>query len=172
MTTEPTALRGSVVGAASGAISVAAHGVGGGAMPSESALVALLAVCAAFGGAAARIPTAGGRLRALPLVGLLAAGQAIGHTTLSVTIGHAHGLTLPMLAAHIAAIGVTSVLLAGVERAWHAALSLVARIVAILVAGVTVDPVRVIAPAYRPRLVRRLNFPALDTRGPPLLAHS
>ncbi|MGC0366834.1 hypothetical protein ABH922_004818 [Rhodococcus sp. 27YEA15] len=115
----PTApLRGTAVGAASAALSVAAHGMGGGAVPQVSSLTLLIAVCAAVGAVVATLP---GLARGpLALVGALAAGQLSAHTAMTLTV-HSHSASpgLAMLGAHIGATFVCALLVLAAERLFH-----------------------------------------------------
>ncbi len=109
-------LRGAATGLLTGALAVAAHGAAGGVVPS-GAPAALLCLLAASLGAVAGTAR---RASELPvLLGLLAAGQVIGHVMLAAA-GHTHGgspHTAPaMLAAHAIALTAGAVLIAGSER--------------------------------------------------------
>ena len=110
-------LRGLAAGLLTAALSVAAHGVGGGAPPTGAA-IAQLAVLAATVGALAATMIRAADARAL--LGLLAAGQLFGHTLLSAA-GHDHmSSTAPpaaaMLAAHLLAIAAGALLIAAGDR--------------------------------------------------------
>lgn len=166
-------VRGAAVGSISGAVGIAAHGIAGGGMPpSESAVVLLLAACAAVGAATASL-----RVHdrdSMVLIAALAAGQLIGHTTLGLASDHAHGLGLtpPMVAAHLAAIAVSAVVVRGAERACLRALGALTRIV---LAVLTLPPVDIgtwaATPVYRAKLsLWLLVSAAAGTRGPPALA--
>lgn len=163
-------LRGAFVGGTSGAVSVAAHALGGGSMaPSESAVVLLILACASVGAVVTSIDTR--RSPALLLALMLAAGQAIGHATLTIASDHQHGLllSLPMLAAHIAAVGVCAVLIRGAEHGYVVAASTVAAIVAVLLRPWAPEPSPFTARTrYRAKVVlRQLLTSGLGTRGPP-----
>ncbi|MEV0945572.1 hypothetical protein [Rhodococcus sp. NPDC049939] len=165
-------VRGAAVGSFSGAVSIAAHGMaGGGTPPSESAVVLLLAVCAAVGTAVASVQA---RERDwLFLAAALATGQLIGHATLGLTSAHAHGLGLssPMMAAHAAAIAISAALVRGAERACLRALASMTRILLTVLAPLRVDtgtwsPI----PVFRAKLsLWLLVSAAAGTRGPPAL---
>lgn len=162
-------LRGAFVGAASGALSIAAHGVGGGdMMPNESALVLLVVVSAALGAA---VSILGSRL---PLVAVLALGQLLGHTILAIASEHHHGssLTPSMLGAHLGATLVCAVLIRGAVLGYGHALSVLRRIVPVLVAVLPIpDAQRPQCTDYRPDVVLRLLVSSgLGTRGPPRFA--
>ncbi|WP_415394736.1 hypothetical protein ACMTN4_23215 [Rhodococcus globerulus] len=163
-------LRGGFVGGTSGAVSLAAHALGGGGMaPSQSAVVLLLLACASVGAVVASIDTRRSPTAALAL--MLAAGQAIGHTTLTIASDHQHGVvpSLPMLAAHIAAVGVCAAAIHGAERGYVVAASTVATIVAVLLRpwAPQHSPLTV-RTRYRAKVVlRQLLTSGLGTRGPP-----
>lgn len=163
-------MRGSVVGSLSGAVSIAAHGIGGGGMPpSESSVVLLLAACAALGASVAAVRVTSREW--MYLVAVLAAGQLIGHTALALASDHAHGMGLsaPMVAAHIAAIVVSAGLVRAAERACLRALAALSRIVLAVLAPLRVDTGTWTAtPVYRAKLSLWLLVGATaGTRGPP-----
>jgi len=112
---DPAALlRGVSVGALTAALAVAAHAAAGGIVLPGAAAV-LLAVLSAGVGA-----VAGSTERAADprvLIGLLVAGQAVGHLTLAAA-GHSHtrDLSAAMLAAHLLAVVAGAALVAGAER--------------------------------------------------------
>lgn len=163
-------LRGAFVGGTSGAVSLAAHALGGGGMaPSQSAVVLLILACASVGAVVSSVDIR--RSPAIALVLMLAAGQAIGHTTLAIASDHQHGLvpSLPMLAAHIAAVGVCAAAIRGAERGYVVAASTVATLVAVLLRPWAPQPPSVTARTrYRAKVVlRQLLTSGLGTRGPP-----
>ncbi|MFM1725044.1 hypothetical protein ABEU20_003640 [Rhodococcus sp. PAM 2766] len=167
-------LRGTIVGALSGAISIAAHGLGGGsAFPRDEAVVLLVAASAVVGAAVASARARRGPLVLLAL--MLAAGQGIGHFTLTLSSEHAHGLELTpqMLAAHAAATVVGVALIRAAERALSSVAGSVLRVV---VAVLSAPPVPDL-PRWTPTVVRRLDptitrvvRAAGGTRGPPALS--
>ncbi|RYE41242.1 MAG: hypothetical protein EOP24_37705 [Hyphomicrobiales bacterium] len=165
-------VRGAAVGSLSGAVSIAAHGIAGGGMPpSDSAVVLLLAACAAVGAAVAAIRV---RDRApMFLIAALTVGQLIGHTTLGLVGDHAHSLSLstPMIAAHLAAIGVCAGVVRGAENACVRALAAVTRIILIVLGPIRIDTGTWSAtPVYRAKLsLWLLVGAAAGTRGPPAL---
>ncbi|MDM7491302.1 hypothetical protein QT969_23745 [Rhodococcus sp. CSLK01-03] len=167
----PTQLRGAFVGSTSAAVSVAAHGLAGGEIPPQASVVLMVAACAAFGAAlsAVRSPRP---LTALVLA--LTAGQAIGHTVLTLTAEHAHGLGLSpaMLGAHAAALVVSAALIRAAEQGCVAALGVLRHIVAaILTLPPAHAPLWVATPSHRARLVLRVLVSAqAGTRGPPRTA--
>lgn len=165
-------MRGAFVGSISGAVSVAAHAMGGGAAPTEGSVVLLLLGCAAVGALVSSVRM--DRHEMLCLAAALTLGQAIGHTTLAVGASHHHGLQLTpaMIAAHAVAVAVSAVLIRGGARGYTLAVSALVRILPVLFAALPVDsPVAVGVPAYRPKTARWLLVGAsIGTRGPPLPA--
>ncbi|MCA1006517.1 hypothetical protein LCL87_12355 [Rhodococcus hoagii] len=167
-------LRGTVVGALSGAISVAAHGFGGGsAFPGDEAIVLLVAASAVVGAAVASVRTRRGPLVLLAL--MLAAGQGIGHFTLTLASEHAHGLQLTpqMLGAHAAATVVGVALIRAAERSLLSVIGSVLRVVVAVLSAPPVPDIR----RWTPTVVRRLDpttsrvaRAAGGTRGPPALS--
>jgi hypothetical protein len=114
-------IRGVATGLLTAALAVAAHGVGGGPFLSGAATVQLAVVAATIGALAATLPNAG---QTRVLLGLLAAGQLLGHVLLGAS-GHEHsgaGASPPavMLAAHVLAIATGAVLIAAGDRLWRA----------------------------------------------------
>jgi hypothetical protein len=169
MTFRPDArarLRGAFVGAASGALSIAAHGVGGGVMvPSEPALVLLVVVSAALGVLTAAL---GDRV---PTTVVLALGQVVGHTVLTAASGHHHGssLTPSMLAAHACATVLCALLIRGAVLGHSRAVAVLRRILPVLCLVLPVqDLPRTGSTDYRPNVVLRLLVSSgTGTRGPP-----
>nr|WP_206024599.1 hypothetical protein [Rhodococcus sp. 14C212] len=164
-------MRGAFVGSTSAAVSVAAHGLAGGGIPSQSSVVLLIAACAAFGAAVSAIRAS----RLLPALVLpLGAGQIVGHTVLTLTAEHAHGLGLSpaMLGAHAAALVVSAALIRAAEQGRAAALGVLRRIVAaVLTLPPAHAPLWVATPSHRARLVLRVLVSAqAGTRGPPRAA--
>lgn len=162
-------VRGAFVGAASGALSVAAHGVGGGAMmPSEAALILLLAISAAVGGAVAALGERGG-WASTPAT--LVVGQLLGHTILTIAAEHDHGsfLTPTMASAHAFATVLCALLIRAAVRGHGHALSILRRILPALNLSIPVQEFpRAGAPEYRPDVVLRLLVcSGVGTRGPP-----
>ncbi|NIL77503.1 MULTISPECIES: hypothetical protein [unclassified Rhodococcus (in: high G+C Gram-positive bacteria)] len=162
-------IRGVFVGATSGTLSIAAHGVGGGTMmPSESALVLLVIVSAAVGGVVAVLA---GRV---PMVAVLALGQVCGHTVLTIASEHHHGtsLTPSMLAAHAVATMVCALLIRAAVLGHGHALSVLRRILPVLCVVLPVEDERPRdRTEYRPDVVLRLlACSGVGTRGPPVAA--
>ncbi|MGW5076391.1 hypothetical protein [Rhodococcus sp. NPDC004095] len=175
MTTRRTAfarMRGGFAGSVSGTVAVAAHAMGGGAAPSESAVVLLVLACAAVG---ALVSAARVRTHELPfLAAALTVGQVVGHAALMVGAGAHHGtqFTPAMLTAHAVAVSVSAVLIRGGGRGCARAVASLRAILPAPFATVPVDVPRTpSAPPYRPRLERWLLVGArLGIRGPPLPA--
>lgn len=110
-------LRGSVSGLLTAALAVAAHGAGGGTVPTGAALAQLAILAAVVGGLAATIARAAD---ARVLLALLTAGQLVGHVMLEAA-GHPHTSSTPppaaaMWAAHMIAIALGAVLIAAGDR--------------------------------------------------------
>jgi hypothetical protein len=112
----PNRLRGVFVGTGAGALTVAAHGLGGGAYPDSTALAVVLVVAAAVGACAASLRAAG---PAAVLV-LLGMGQLAGHVTLGALTSHQHTSAalgpLLMVGAHCAATVLCGALILMAER--------------------------------------------------------
>ena len=162
-------LRGTAAGLLTAALAVAAHGMGSG-VPPTGAATAQLAVLAATVGALA------GTLRhatdARVLLGLLAAGQLLGHVMLG-AVGHGHTpATAPpgaaMLAAHLVAIATGALLIAAGDRLCRAvsrAVKAAARTVCPLVAT---TPVVATGNADQPLRSALLLAASMSHRGPPV----
>ncbi|RBO94185.1 hypothetical protein DFR74_102608 [Nocardia puris] len=159
------------MGASSGAVSVAAHALGGGVVaPGESSAALLIGACAAVGMVVGSLRTRNGLLE---LMALLALGQAVAHTALTLPPEHHHGThaTSVMLLAHLAAIPVGAILIRGAETALARIASSVRRVVRALAAsGAPVVPLAVapLAPGTRPAARHLLLSSGLGTRGPPV----
>ncbi|MCV7299151.1 hypothetical protein H7J93_05795 [Mycobacterium barrassiae] len=161
-------VRGVATGLLTAALALAAHGAGGGALPTGAA-TALLAILAATAGAlSASIPRAGS---ARVLLLLLAVGQVLSHLLLSV-VGHHHtGSTAPpaavMLAAHVVAIVVGAILIGAGEHLWRT-LSRAVRAVVRVVCAVAVRPLTVTRRADQPLRAALLLAASVSHRGPPV----
>jgi hypothetical protein len=170
--TDAARVRGVLVGAISGAVAVAAHGLGGAMLPGGAAIVLLVLGSAAVG-AASSSPT--DLQRRLPVVALcLSAGQVLGHYLLVLASSHPHGnhWSVRMVAAHaLAALGAAA-LICSAERLFGAIAAVLWRLVLVLVA------LRGTGPARRrgilwwaPSLAARtLGGAGRVTRGPPSFA--
>ncbi|MEU7765839.1 hypothetical protein AB0B25_12025 [Nocardia sp. NPDC049190] len=110
-------LRGAFVGSMSGAVSVAAHALGGGAVcPGASSTALLIVVCAAAG---VLVATRRKRAGLGAVMVMLAVGQTLTHVALTLSAGHQHGREAPavMLGAHLAAVPVGALLIRAAEHA-------------------------------------------------------
>lgn len=110
-------LRGTAVGLLTAALAIAAHGVAGGGLPAGAVTAQLGLLALTLGAVAATAATAN---RAVALSGLLASGQLLAHGLLAAG-GHAHGFDplrppAAMLAAHLAAVLIGALLIAGGAR--------------------------------------------------------
>lgn len=134
-------------------------------MPSESALVLLMVVSAAVGGAATVLG------QRVPTMAVLAIGQLLGHTVLTIASEHHHGpsLTPSMLTAHACATVLCAVLIRGAVLGYGHALSVLQRILPVLRAVLpAADVERTVPTEYRPNVVLRLLVcSGTGTRGPP-----
>ncbi|WP_324189756.1 hypothetical protein [Nocardia cyriacigeorgica] len=167
-------LRGAFVGSACGAVSIAAHALGGGTVaPGSSSVTLLLGACALIGALARAFPLRPGLARVMLL---LTAGQAIGHLALTAGPGHHHGAhsAAIMLATHMVAIPVGAALIRGAELALRRSASSVRRAVTALCAALAGPPpwapsclVASSDPLISPR---PLLTSGRGTRGPPVAA--
>ncbi|WP_194852977.1 hypothetical protein [Nocardia sp. SYP-A9097] len=161
-------LRGAAVGAASGAVAIFAHGLGGGGMaPDGSALALLFAVCAVIGVVVASVRP---RYGVASVMGMLAAGQGIGHIALSMSMGHHHHAMSPsMLVAHLVAIPFGALAIRAAEAGMRRAITSVRRF--ILALGITAvpaqRPARTTSVDERAAVRLLLVSPAIARRGPP-----
>lgn len=165
-------MRGAFVGSASGAVSVAAHALGGGAVsPGQSTIALLIAVCAAIG---VTVGSLRNRRGIADVMVLLAVGQGVGHTALSMSPEHQHGthLSSVMLVAHLIAIPVGALLIRGAEIAVVRVLSSLTRAVrALRILLAAPDAAIAVAPADEaPARPRPLLSSGIGTRGPPVPA--
>ncbi|MFF2550094.1 hypothetical protein ACFVUS_03795 [Nocardia sp. NPDC058058] len=164
-------LRGAAVGAASGAVAIFAHGLGGGTTaPAGSALALLFAACALIGVIVAAVRPGYGPIA---LMGMLAAGQGIGHIALSMSPGHHHHAASPaMLVAHLIAIPVGAMAIRAAEAGMRRAVTSVRRFILAL-ADAPVPAERGARPtATAERATARLLAvtPGIARRGPPARA--
>jgi hypothetical protein len=170
--TDAARVRGVLVGAISGAVAVAAHGLGGGMLPGGPAIV-LLVLGSAVVGAASVIPA--DVQRRLPVVALyLSAGQLLGHYLLVLASSHPHGShwSVPMVAAHtLAALGAAA-LICSAERLFGAIAAVLWRLILVLVALRGTGPTRRRGILWwAPGLAARtLAGSGRATRGPPSFA--
>jgi hypothetical protein len=161
-------MRGLATGLLTGALAVAAHGVGSGAVPGGAAAALLAVLAATIGALAATTARAG---KSVVLVGLLAAGQLVGHLMLSAA-GHQHTpSTAPpaavMLAAHVVAIAAGAVLIAAGDRLCGA-LSRAVRAMVRAVWPVAGTPVVAVRRPDQPLRSALLLAASVSHRGPPV----
>jgi hypothetical protein len=158
-------LRGAFVGSTSGAVSIAAHALGGGTVSSDQpSLALLLAACALVGAVVASMRVRHAVVEVMTML-------AIGHLVLSLSPGHHHSTPTgaTMLIAHIIAIPVGALLIHSAEQAISVAASSAQRAVDVLGTG----PLTAHPPAFTASLgpvptPKRLLFSSgIGTRGPP-----
>jgi hypothetical protein len=161
-------LRGGAAGLLTAALAVAAHGIADGMAP-QGAAAPLLAVLAVTVGALAA--TIGPAADTGVLLGLLAAGQLVGHVMLTAA-GHGHASAPPpamaMLVAHGLAVTIGAVLIAAGDRLGRAisrAVDVAARPVMAPVPGA---PTRPAAGADQPLRSALLLAASVSHRGPPV----
>ncbi|GAA5093221.1 hypothetical protein [Nocardia iowensis] len=164
-------LRGAFVGSASGAVSIAAHALGGGVVsPGQSSIALLVAACAVVGVVVGVRRTRHGVAEVMVM---LAIGQAVGHSALTMSPGHQHssGMTAAMAVAHLAAIPVGALLIRGAEIAVTRAVSAANGTVRVLssrpAAPATIAYAVFVGPLSAPR--RLLFSSGFGLRGPPAL---
>lgn len=133
-------LRGVASGLLTATLAVAAHSAGGAEMPSGAAVVQLAVLATTVGALTATVQRAA---QTPVLLGLLAAGQGVGHLLLGAA-GHAHAAAAPaaMLAAHVVAIATGAALIAAGDRLCRA----VSRVA------------RATVPVVRPPISKRLRY--------------
>ncbi|BCN67582.1 hypothetical protein GS894_03825 [Rhodococcus hoagii] len=168
-------VRGLAVAASVVTLAIGAHGLAGGGAPRGSTFLLLGGVAAVLAAAVIAVPALATRRRWL--VPVLATGQVLSHSALS--LGDAHGAmhsgshsTTPMLLAHSVAVVACAVLIAGAELVGPRAAAALRRILPSIVA---VLPVR-LEPAL-PHVVDDIR-PArslvavgpIARRGPPVRA--
>lgn len=152
-------VRGGLTGATSGAVSIAAHALGGGGTPSQSAVVLLLATTLAVG-----VVAAGTRI---PVAAVLIAGQVLGHLVLALDAGHTHVPGPAMFAGHAAATAVAALLVAAAERGCRVVLAAVRRVSPAPFTPVAA-PAAVLVPPRPPVLHDLLRSTGIVPRGPPV----
>lgn len=162
-------LRGAMTGAVSGGAALAAHGIGGGMVPTDSAPVLLVAGCTAVGVTGAR--QAGRRMPVL--VAQLGAGQMLGHLVLAMTSQHTHpiALTPAMLFSHLVFAVTVGITLGVAEHLARAALLSVRRWLVLLAhdIGTLPEPVRFAVSARNPAAPGGLLLSSgSGNRGPPV----
>jgi hypothetical protein len=170
--TDPAApLRGTSVGLLTAALAVAAHGAAGGGWPGGAVTVQLTLLAVTLGAVASTVRAAN---RAVVLFGLLGTGQLLAHVLLALD-GHAHGShplqpSALMLAAHLVAVTVGALLIAGGTRLC-AAVSRTLRAVARPAYPVPAATTRVaVRSADQPLHSARQLATSVSHRGPPVSA--
>ncbi|WP_405179260.1 hypothetical protein OG225_36155 [Nocardia sp. NBC_01377] len=164
-------LRGAMTGAVSGAAALAAHGMGGGMLPTDSTLVLLVAGCVLVG-----VIGAGPAGRWWPVpIAQLGAGQLLGHLVLAWTSEHTHpmALTPAMLVSHAVFAVVVGIALGIAERLARAVVSSLRWWLVLLTRHAeTVADQRCLAVPGRnsPTPARLLLSSGLGNRGPPVTA--
>ncbi|NMM88511.1 hypothetical protein B2J88_29870 [Rhodococcus sp. SRB_17] len=160
-------LRGSVVGAASGALAIAAHGMGGGEIPPASAMTLLIAVSVAVGAITATLPalTRG----PLPLIAALGAGQLAAHAAMTVSVhSHSSAPGLMMLGAHAVATAVCAVLVLAAEQFFRVVTTVI-RDVLVPIGPIARVRRRISYNGTHPSTVDALLRASISRRGPPVL---
>ncbi|MDH6676444.1 hypothetical protein M2284_000632 [Rhodococcus sp. LBL1] len=162
------AVAGSVI-----AIAIGAHGLAGGGMPHGVTLLLLGGVAAVLAAAVVAVPTIATRRRWL--VPVLATGQVLSHTALS--LGDAHAgmhtgshLTAPMLLAHSAAVVVCAALIAAAERIGPRAYAALRRILPTILTALPVrlEPALPLAAADVRPVPALVCVGSIARRGPPV----
>ncbi|WP_309234380.1 hypothetical protein [Nocardia sp. XZ_19_385] len=168
-------LSGALVGSACGAVSIAAHALGGGVVSlGDSSVALLLGACALIGVVVSVLRRSAAAPGLGELVLLLMAGQAVGHTALTLSpchqqVSHSAGL---MLLAHVLAVPVGALLIRAAELGLARAASSVREAVRALhtrpVAPHAPFSIVTVVPALTAR--RLLISSGIGTRGPPAYA--
>lgn len=173
MTAEPSTaaarLRGAAAGLFTAALAVAAHGVAGGGLPVGTG-VALLAVLAGTIGALVVSSARTADVRVL--IGLLSAGQLVGHPMLAVG-AHTHGMHASpgpaMVVAHLLAVAVGAILIGTGDRLCRAVSRAVeATVRAVIAAPIAAKPLPVSASSDQPLRSALELAASLSHRGPPV----
>ncbi len=161
-------IRGVMTGLLTAALAAAAHGAGGGVLPNGAATVSLAVLAATVGALATTKSRASSPWY---LMGLLAAGQMLGHVLLSVAGHHHSGSAAPpaaaMLVAHLLAIVVGATLIGAGERLWRA-LSRTVRAVVRVACSVGARPAAIRRRADQPLRSALLIAASMSHRGPPV----
>ncbi|KMO75841.1 hypothetical protein [Mycolicibacterium chubuense] len=163
-------LRGGAAALLTTALTLAAHALGGGGLPSGPAVVQLLLVAGTVGATAAALPRTGD-VRLMTLV--LAAGQLAGHGILSAASHHAHADPAPLWAmagAHLAAVLVGAALISAGDRLCRALSRVVRRTLVHLPPPVSSAPAAAVGDADQPLFSALVLVSSLSHRGPPVEA--
>ncbi|MDI9917198.1 hypothetical protein [Rhodococcus sp. IEGM 1379] len=160
-------LRGSVVGAASGALAIAAHGISGGEIPPASAMTLLIAVCVAVGAITATLPSLA--RGPLPLIAALGAGQLAAHAAMTVSVhSHSSAPGLTMLGAHAVATAVCAVAVLAAERLFAVVTNAARTVLTTPTRAVRVRSL-ILATSTHPSTIDALLRASISRRGPPVL---
>ncbi|MFG1768421.1 hypothetical protein ACGFIX_02505 [Nocardia salmonicida] len=162
-------LRGAAVGSASGAVAILAHGLGGATgVPAGSALTLLFAACALIGVVVTALPRGNS---AMSTMVVLAVGQCVGHTALSLGHFQHHPISGAMVLAHLVAIPVGAIAIRAAEVGVRRAITGVRQLILVLagVASPAERPVRLPAADERAVLRQLLLRPDIGLRGPPVV---
>ncbi|MGF7122403.1 hypothetical protein [Rhodococcus sp. AG1013] len=166
-------VRGVAVAGSAIALAIGAHGIAGGGAPHGVTLLLLAGVATVLAACVVAVPALA--VRRMWLVPVLATGQVLSHTALSLGDAHAGAhsgshLTVPMLLAHSVAVVLCAALIAGAERIGPRAYAALRRIVPRILAAL---PVR-LEPAS-PHVVTDIRPPLsvvrvgpIARRGPPV----
>lgn len=169
--TDPAQLRGCVVGVATGALAVAAHGAAGGGYPTSAGTALLLLTTLVTGWVSGSVVTGArsrfaNRAAAIPGPSIflpLASGQFVGHWALTGLTGHHAGtgtavgespaggpLPPAMLVAHLLAVLLCTLTITVAERLYRAASAVLRTLL---------TPVRGFPPALRARIAAHVVLP-------------
>ena len=162
---DPSTLRGLAVGSLTAALAMAAHGAAGAALETGPAAILLALLAAAFGALAGSLERAA---EPAVLVALLAVGQVTGHLMLAAA-GHCHE-PVPcgaMLAAHLLAVMVGAVLIAGAERLCRALSTVLGAHTTRRTPPPAVRPLWALTRLDHPLQSRLLVAVSISHRGPP-----
>lgn len=161
-------LRGGAAGLLTPALTLAAHAVAGGGLPSGPAAVQMLLIAVTVAVTAAMLPRTGDvRLMAL----LLAAGQLVGHGVLGAAAHHVHADAAPpwlMAAAHLAAVLVGAVLISVGDRLCRMLSRVVRRALVHLPSPMSATPAVGAARADQPLFSSLALVSSVSHRGPPV----
>ncbi|MEW5809405.1 MAG: hypothetical protein AB1925_08120 [Actinomycetota bacterium] len=165
---QPALLRGAAAGLLTAALTLAAHGLGGGTVAVGPAAVHVLLVALTVGAVASTLPRGMGAMALL-----LSAGQLVGHTLLSIAHPHvpAHAQVGPhgaMLVVHLAAVLLGAGLISVGEQLYRALNRVVRRTVAPAAAAMFAAPPRLLAGGDQPLIAELLLATSMSHRGPPI----
>lgn len=165
----PALLRGSAAGLLTAALTLAAHGLGGGALPPGPAAVQLLIVAVTVGAVGSAVPRAGD---VRVMLALLGAGQLVGHGILAAA-GHAHtpAVAAPgwtMASAHLAAVALGAVLISLGDRLCRTVSRTLRRSVRYAARPVASPPGTAAIVADQPLHATLVLVSSLSHRGPPV----